>query len=209
MKAVTFRSSSALALGVIAIAGLLLIAGCRGTAPSTTTPETAAASPADDDPAAQDTTTSAPSGEPAAVGQPAPDFTVTDVDGNVHSLKDYRGKILVVDFWATYCKPCVKKLREYESIYQAHKDRNVDFLALSSDTSDDVIKGWREETSVTIPLARMDDATREAFFGPAQFVTIPQVRIVDRKGIIRYSFGPDDDVAAVENAIKTLIAEQE
>lgn len=209
MKSVTFRSSVALALGAIAIAGLLLIAGCRGTAPSTTTPATAATPPAGDDPAAQNTTTSAASNEPAAVGQPAPDFTVTDVDGNVHSLKDYRGKILVVDFWATYCKPCVKKLREYESIYQANKNRNVDFLALSSDTSDDVIKGWREETSVTIPLARMDDATREAFFGPMQFVTIPQVRIVDRKGIIRYSLGPDDDVAALENAIKTLLAEQE
>lgn len=145
---------------------------------------------------------------PAAVGKPAPDFSVTDVDGGPHSLASYRGRILVVDFWATYCKPCVKKLREYESIYQAMKSKEVDFLALSSDTDDAVIKGWRKENGVTIPLARMDDATREAFFGPVQFVTIPQMRIVDRKGVIRYSFGPDGTVAEVEEALKTLVAEK-
>ncbi|NPV46278.1 MAG: TlpA family protein disulfide reductase [Armatimonadetes bacterium] len=209
MKSATTRTSRLLALAMLTLAAALLVSGCRGTAPATTTPDTAATPPAGSDAGAgSETTGTTASGEPAAVGQPAPDFTVTDVDGNVRSLKDYKGKILVVDFWATYCKPCVKKLREYESIYQANKSNNVDFLALSSDTSDDVIKGWREETSVTIPLARMDDATREAFFGPVQFVTIPQVRIVDRKGVIRYSFGPDDEVAAVENAIKALIAEQ-
>jgi peroxiredoxin len=130
------------------------------------------------------------------------------VDGGSHSLASSRGRILVVDFWATYCKPCVKKLREYESIYQAMKSKNVDFLALSSDTDDAVIKGWRKENGVTIPLARMDEATREAFFGPVQFVTIPQMRIVDRKGVIRYSFGPDSTVAEVEAALKTLVAEK-
>jgi peroxiredoxin len=203
-----------LAVCLLIVAIALLASGCRGTAPSTTTPDTAVAPTSGDgaSPGANDAKASeaptAGSNEPSAVGKPAPDFAVTDVDGNARSLQDYKGKILVVDFWATYCKPCVKKLREYESIYQANKSNNVDFLALSSDTEDAVMKGWREETSVTIPLARMDDATREAFFGPVQFVTIPQVRIVDRKGVIRYSFGPDDEVAAVEEAVKTLVAEQ-
>lgn len=202
MKPTTCRVGSYLVATTLVLGAVLLFAGCPGPAPSTTTPDTAATPPAGDG------TATASSGEPATVGQPAPDFTVTDVDGNVRTLKDYKGKILVVDFWATYCKPCVKKLREYESIYQANKGNHVDFLALSSDTEDAVIKGWREETSVTIPLARMDDTTREAFFGPVQFVTIPQVRIVDRKGVVRYSFGPDDEVSAVEEAVKALVAEQ-
>ncbi len=193
------------------VLGAALFSGCRGTAPATTTPDTPA--PTDDtvasaDAAKPDAAPADESGEPSAVGKPAPDFAVTDVDGNARALRDYRGKILVLDFWATYCKPCVKELREFESLYQANKSNSVEFLALSSDTDDAVIKGWREENSVTIPLAVMDEVTREAYFGPALFVPIPQVRIVDRKGVIRYSFDTDHTAAEVETAIKTLIEEQ-
>lgn len=174
-----------------------LMAGCRSQAPTTPpagteTPPVAARSDA----------------EVPMVGQPAPDFAVTDVDGKAHSLKDYHGRVLVLDFWATYCKPCVKKLREYESLKQAMKGKEVDFLALSSDSDDAVIKGWREENGITIALARLNDATRTAFFGKTQFVAIPQMRIMDRKGVIRYSFDANSTTAEVEEAIKTLLAEK-
>ena len=161
-------------------------------------------------PEARKAATSAPTpGEPGEdVGKPAPNFTVTDVDGKTHSLGDYGGKILVIDFWATYCKPCVKKLREYESIHQMYKSRNVEFIALSMDESDEVIKGWRQQNDVNFPLARLTDDAKQAFFGAAALVPIPQMRIVDRKRVIRYSFGPDSTTDDVENALKALLAEK-
>lgn len=147
-------------------------------------------------------------GAAEGVGKPVPNFTATDIDGKVHSLGDYGGKILVIDFWATYCKPCVKKLREYESIYQMYKGRNVDFIALSMDESDEVIKGWRQQNDVNFPLARLTDDAKKAFFADAALVPIPQMRIVDRKRVVRYSFGPDSTTEDVENALKTLLAEK-
>jgi len=164
-------------------------------------------------PEAQKAVTSTPTpSKPAesgeGVGKPAPNFTVTDIDAKTHSLGDYGGKILVIDFWATYCKPCVKKLREYESLYQMYKGRDVDFIALSMDESDEVIKGWRQQNDVNFPLARLTDEAKQAFFADAALVPIPQMRIVDRKRVIRYSFGPDSTTDDVENALKTLLAEK-
>ncbi|MEN6305025.1 MAG: TlpA disulfide reductase family protein [Armatimonadia bacterium] len=142
------------------------------------------------------------------VGQKAPDFTVMDVDGVSQSLGKYGGKVLVIDFWATYCKPCVKKLREYESIYQMYKAKDVAFLALSMDQSDEVIKGWRQQNDVNFPLARLNDETRKAFFGDMALVSIPQMRIVDQRGVVRYSFGPESTKEEVEAAVKALVEEK-
>jgi peroxiredoxin len=201
------RTRAVTRLGAAAMALLaLLVAGCRTPAGTEAVPPPAAdqtgPAPAQTAPGVGD------SGDPAAIGQPAPDFAVTDIDGVSHSLKDYRGRVVAIEFWATYCKDCTQRLREYESIYQANKRNGVDFLALSSDTGEAMIKGWREVNAVTIPLARMDDKTRAAFFGSEPFVTIPQTRIADSQGTIRYIFGPDSKSADVEGAIKRLLAER-
>lgn len=142
------------------------------------------------------------------VGQPVPDFRVTDVDGKSHSPSDYRGKIVVLEFWATYCKPCVEKLQQFEVTQQALRDRGVVFLGLSMDESDAIIKGWREENDATIPLARVDDKVRQMFFGDVALVSIPQMRIVDRKGVIRFSYGPEGTVEQVEKDLQELLAEK-
>lgn len=186
-----------LALPLVALA--LALAGCPGP------PQQAGAPPPPEVPKTATVTPAAPAD---GVGLPAPNFTATDIDGKAHSLGDYGGKVLVIDFWATYCKPCVKKLREYESLHQMYKGRNVDFIALSMDESDEVIKGWRQQNDVNFPLARLSDDAKKAFFGDAALVPIPQMRIVDKKRVIRYSFGPDSTTEDVENALKTLLAEK-
>jgi peroxiredoxin len=145
---------------------------------------------------------------PPVAPQKAPSFSVVDIDGTPHSLADYKGHIVVVDFWATYCKPCVKKLREYESLYQANRGRGVDFIALSMDETDAVVKGWREENDVTFPLARVDEKTRTAFLGASPLVAIPQVRIIDRRGMIRYALGPEGTAEQLEAGLKALLAER-
>lgn len=189
--------------GLLLATMLMLIAlvGCQKP------PEQAQTTPQPPPPTATTPTNAPAAGE--GVGKPAPAFTVTDIDGASHSLASYGGKILVVDFWATYCKPCVKKLREYASYSATYQDKGVEFLALSMDDSDEVIKGWKSQNEgINFPLARMDETTKKAFFGDTALVPIPQMRIIDRKGIIRYSFGPDGTSEQVEEALKTLLEEK-
>lgn len=192
-------------LGVV-VAGLALAAlvGCRQGRPPSAQATSAAGTKA---PPNTQPATTADDAQGEGVGRKAPDFSVTDVDGKAHNLKDYAGKILVVDFWATYCKPCIEHLRDYNDAQYELSKQGVVFLALSMDDRDEVIRGWRPD-GFDIPLARLDPGTQKAFFGDMPIVAIPQVRIVDRKGIVRYSFGPEVTSAQVKDAIKALVEER-
>lgn len=190
-----------LLLGLLVVLAVMVAGGCRQGVQEANAP--VLPTEATPTPAETPATPAIPE-----VGQPVPDFRVTDVDGKSHSPSDYRGKIVVLEFWATYCKPCVEKLQQFEVTQQALRDRGVVFLGLSMDESDAIIKGWREENDATIPLARVDDKTRQMFFGDVALVSIPQMRIVDRKGVIRFSYGPEGTVEQVEKDLQELLAEK-
>lgn len=185
-------------VGVVAV--LAVTGGCKPAGAPT-------AQPSADLPPMTPPPSSAETPQTEGVGQKAPDFTITDVDGKTRSLKDYAGKVLVVDFWATYCKPCVEHLRDYNDAAYELSKQGVEFLGLSMDDSDAAIKGWRP-AGFDIPLARLDDKTHKAFFGDTAIVPIPQVRIIDRKGILRYSLGPDVTSQAIKDDVKALVDEK-
>jgi peroxiredoxin len=66
-----------------------------------------------------------PSAQALGVGNPAPDFTLVDLDGNQVSLSDFRGKTVFINFWATRCPPCRREMPQIEAVYQEYKDRDV------------------------------------------------------------------------------------
>lgn len=65
--------------------------------------------------------------------QEAPDFTIKDTDGKVMSLKDFRGKVVILHFWATWCKPCKEEFPLFEKMYQRFKDNDIVFLPIAID----------------------------------------------------------------------------
>lgn len=65
--------------------------------------------------------------------QEAPDFTIKDTDGKVMSLKDFRGKVVILHLWATWCKPCKEEFPLFEKMYQRLKDKDVVFLPIAID----------------------------------------------------------------------------
>jgi DsbE subfamily thiol:disulfide oxidoreductase len=64
------------------------------------------------------------------VGSPAPDFTLNDLDGNPVSLRDLRGQVVFLNFWATWCPPCRAEMPEIESIHQKYKDKGVTVIGI-------------------------------------------------------------------------------
>lgn len=74
-------------------------------------------------------------------GQPAPDFTLTDISGNKISLKDFKGKIVYLDFWETSCKPCVAEIPEAKKLEEEFKTKDVVFIYISIDQNEIV---WRK-----------------------------------------------------------------
>lgn len=117
------------------------------------------------------------------IGDPAPDFQFTTFDGQKLKLADFRGQVLVINIWATWCGPCKQELPLLDTFYRIMKDKNVGLSVIGITTEDSVpayqLKPLRAK--LAIPLAR-------GFKGPYQSLGgVPTNFIIDRAGIVRYA----------------------
>jgi len=121
-------------------------------------------------------------------GQPAPDFTLKDLDGKAVKLSDLRGKkIVMLDFWATWCNICKREMPVLERVYKEYKDRGVEFFGITLDDEDKIkqIRKILAEKGVTYPILIDQDqkVATEVYqlSGP-----IPYKVVIDREGTIVY-----------------------
>jgi len=152
-------------------------------------------------------------GSPAAEAPPlkngtiAPDFTVQDTAGKPVKLSSYRGKVVVIDFWATWCGPCQASLPHTNEVAEKFKGKDVVFLAINTDDSMDAFKSWLPgHKSFDALVFAIDTGTGPKNVAGALYnVTgIPTQFVVNKLGKITNSFvgygGPTDDL---ENAVKS------
>ncbi|MCD6327932.1 TlpA family protein disulfide reductase [bacterium] len=137
-------------------------------------------------------------------GDVAPDFSVTNLDNETVKLSDWRGSIVMMDLWATWCSPCIGAVGVMESeIWQVYKDRGVVVWGVDiSPERDDIdkLKQFREDHGLTYPMALdVDHETRPYASG-----YVPTLYIIDREGIIRFGevgFGKDAVIAKIEELL--------
>jgi peroxiredoxin len=88
-----------------------------------------------------------------ALGQPAPDFIAHDPDGLSIALHDYRGRPVIINFWATWCAPCRQEMRALQTVFDAHKAAGLAVLAVSQDQQDKVeaVRAYCITLGITFP----------------------------------------------------------
>ncbi|KIL49230.1 peroxiredoxin family protein [Jeotgalibacillus soli] len=127
-------------------------------------------------------------------GQLAPDFQTTTLDGEEVSLSDYRGKKIILNFWATWCPPCIAEMPHMQNYYEEEaKDQNVEILAVNLTSMDhgiDKVKQFTEDFELTFPVLMDESGSIGDQF---QVFTIPTTYMLDEEGvIIRKLLGPMD-----------------
>jgi len=145
-------------------------------------------------------------------GVKAYDFTFTDVNGKKHNLSDYRGKVVVVQFFGTYCPPCKAEMPALEEIYKKHGGKvvviglSVDYIGLPSEK----LKSFVKEMGITYPVGSSTEKAWEEYAGRITGLdSIPQTFIIDKEGRIRYyevGFTPTY-IALFEKAVDELLKE--
>jgi len=128
---------------------------------------------------------------PLRVGQPAPDFTLPGLDGKMVSLSDYRGQVVLVNVWATWCPPCVDEMPSMEKLYRELEGENFEILAVSIDAlGEKAVAPFMKKYNLSFPALMDPDGTIKTLF---QTTGVPESFIINQEGIlIEKVIGPKD-----------------
>jgi peroxiredoxin len=136
--------------------------------------------------------------------RPAPPFTLKDLSGNSVSLSDYKGKVVLLDFWATFCGPCVEAMPKLQKLSEKHASRGLAVIGIATDEEGaKVVAPMVAKTKVKYPILVSDEAAWKNY----GVETLPALFLIDRKGQIVKRFGGKTDPKAVEEAVEKLLAE--
>jgi protein-disulfide isomerase/peroxiredoxin len=123
---------------------------------------------------------------PAPKGERAPDVAVELLDGRVMSLSELEGRVVLVNFWATWCPPCRLEMPGFQRVYEARSDDGFDIVGLSTDVvSDEQIRWFLEQQGIGYPVGRASRYASESYGGPRGVQTLPTSFLVDAEGRIR------------------------
>ncbi|MEM6793678.1 MAG: TlpA disulfide reductase family protein [Acidobacteriota bacterium] len=134
---------------------------------------------------------------------PPPDFQLSSTDGRLISPEDFAGEAVVIDLWASWCGPCRIQARHFETLHEEYQGRDVNFLAINSRESEDVIFDYIEKTPFPYPvlmdpLGEVADRYRSS--------GLPTVMVIDRGGRVTFVRVGVTDVATLRREIETALA---
>jgi peroxiredoxin len=124
-------------------------------------------------------------------GDTAPNFQLRDMNGQLVALSDLRGKVVLLNFWATWCGPCRIEMPAMEQLYRTYKRTDFEILAVSTDAQGvAVTRPFQQENHLTFPILHDADFRVGLAYGAR---TLPMTFMVDRQGIVRQQiFGARD-----------------
>jgi thiol-disulfide isomerase/thioredoxin len=132
------------------------------------------------------------------VGAPAPTFSTTLLDGKIQSLKGLQGKVVLINFWATWCGPCRTEMPYFQQLADTYKDQGFTVLAINNREAADVMQPFIDQLKLTFPIGLDKDGRINTLYMARQY---PTTYVIGRDGtILARQFGPFP-----EGTVETLL----
>ena len=119
---------------------------------------------------------------PIQPGLKVPDFTFPDINGKVVTLSNHRGKVVLVNVWATWCPPCRREMPSMQRLYEKFKGKNFEILAVSIDSEErEAVAPFMRKMNLTFPALLDPGETIRSLYG---ITGVPESFIIDKQGIL-------------------------
>jgi cytochrome c biogenesis protein CcmG, thiol:disulfide interchange protein DsbE len=125
----------------------------------------------------------------AELGQTAPSLVVDELSGQTFDLAAMRGRVVVINFWATWCQPCRQEMPELDAFYRQYHARGIEMIGLSVDRPHDRADVRKVMQSFNYPAAILDDAKDNGFGTPS---ALPVTYVIDSSGVLRVRLSPNE-----------------
>ena len=118
---------------------------------------------------------------PAVEGRLAPQFSVKDRSGQLHSLNDFRGKVVLVNFWATWCPPCIEEMPSMDSLQKTLDQEKFSIIAISVDDSWDSVDTFIKSSDLDLNIYSDFEGKVAKLYGTHK---VPETYILNKEGIV-------------------------
>jgi len=121
----------------------------------------------------------------------APDFSLPDLNGKTHTLSEYKGKVIFLNLWTTWCPPCRMEMPAMERLYRRLRDRDFVMLAVSADEAGkEAVAPFVEELGLTFPILLDPEGRLSPRYGVTGY---PETFVINREGkVVEHMIGPAD-----------------
>ena len=149
----------------------------------------------------------------AFAGTPAADFTHNTIEGKEISLSDYKGNVVLVDFWATWCPPCRMEIPHFNELFEEYGEKGFAIIGVSIDRGGaKAVADFMKNNEIAYPVVLGDNNITEIYQGylnPNERNSIPFTFLIDKKGVIRHTYVGYKEKVVFEADIKKLLAEKD
>lgn len=140
---------------------------------------------------------------PAKTASDVPQFSLTSLEGKTVAMKDLSNKVVIVDFWATWCGPCREEIPHLNELYSELKGKGLEIVGISMDTDGtDGVKDFAREFRIQYPIVMGDEKVAESFGG---IMGLPTTFVIDRKGKVAKKYIGLPPAEGMRKIVKELV----